>query len=118
MGNLKLLQQTVQRLGIPKLVEIDKLMKCKYQDNLEMVQWFRQQFEQHKPRLLDLRREDSSIQHQQNSSKTQSHGISSRSNIENSQGSNRKNLEGGSFDEVLVELNRCQAEDDEPSIRG
>lgn len=116
MNNLKLLQQTLQKLGIPKLVDIDKLMKCKYQDNLEMVQWFRQQFETHKPRLLELRREDS-IGQQQNNSKNPSLGVSSRSNIENSQGSNRKNHEAGSFDEVLVELNRCPVEDDDANVR-
>lgn len=80
INNLKLLQQTLQKLSISKLIEIDKLAKCKYQDNLEMVQWFRQQFELHKPRLLDLRREDSS-QQAQNTSKGPQHSVSSRSNI-------------------------------------
>ena len=32
-------------MGIYKNIEIEKLVKCKYQDNLEFLQWFHKYFE-------------------------------------------------------------------------
>lgn len=37
LNNLKILQAAFQKFGIKKHLEIEKLSKCKYQDNLEMV---------------------------------------------------------------------------------
>lgn len=35
--NLKILQQSFIKLGIQRHIEVEKLCKCKYQDNLELV---------------------------------------------------------------------------------
>ena len=45
MANFKLLQQTFTKLGIMKHIEVEKLIKCKYQDNLEFLQWFKKIFD-------------------------------------------------------------------------
>ncbi len=37
--NLKVLQETFLKLGIDKVVDINRLSKAKYQDNLEFTQW-------------------------------------------------------------------------------
>ena len=34
VSNFKILQQTFNKLGILKHIEVEKLIKCKYQDNL------------------------------------------------------------------------------------
>jgi hypothetical protein len=43
--NFKILQQTFTKLGIMKNIEVEKLVKCKYQDNLEFLQWFKKIFD-------------------------------------------------------------------------
>jgi len=43
--NLKLLQAVFVKVGIEKVVDIDKLTKGKYQDNLEFIQWLKQYFD-------------------------------------------------------------------------
>lgn len=43
--NFKLIQSVFSKLGVKKYVEVDKLIKGKYQDNLEFLQWFRAFFE-------------------------------------------------------------------------
>lgn len=49
VSNFKLLQQTFNKLGILKHIEVERLIKCKYQDNLEFLQWFRKLFDTHAP---------------------------------------------------------------------
>lgn len=38
--NLKILQECFLKLGIDKVVDINRLSKAKYQDNLEFTQWY------------------------------------------------------------------------------
>lgn len=43
--NYKVLQQAFDRSGITKHIEVDKLIRGKYQDNLEMLQWIKTYFD-------------------------------------------------------------------------
>jgi len=43
--NYKVLQQAFDRSGISKHIEVDKLIRGKYQDNLEMLQWIKTYFD-------------------------------------------------------------------------
>mmetsp|Transcript_44456 Transcript_44456/g.118034 ORF Transcript_44456/g.118034 Transcript_44456/m.118034 type:complete len:303 (-) Transcript_44456:120-1028(-) len=43
--NYKVLQQAFDRCGIQKHVDVDKLIRGKYQDNLEMLQWIKTYFD-------------------------------------------------------------------------
>mmetsp|Transcript_46298 Transcript_46298/g.84750 ORF Transcript_46298/g.84750 Transcript_46298/m.84750 type:complete len:270 (-) Transcript_46298:46-855(-) len=43
--NYKILQQAFDRCRIDKHVEVDKLVRGKYQDNLEMLQWIKTYFD-------------------------------------------------------------------------
>jgi RP/EB family microtubule-associated protein len=45
IGNFKLVQTLMVKNNISKPVPIDKLVKAKYQDNLEFLQWFKHFFE-------------------------------------------------------------------------
>ncbi|CEP10606.1 hypothetical protein [Parasitella parasitica] len=46
VGNFKVLQHTFDKHKIDKIIPVDKLMKCKFQDNLEFVQWIKRYWEQ------------------------------------------------------------------------
>ena len=41
LNNFKVLQQSFTKLNIMKHIDVEKLVKCKYQDNLEFLQWFK-----------------------------------------------------------------------------
>lgn len=43
--NFKLLQQAFARNDIKKHIEVEKLSKAKYQDNLEFLQWLKRYFD-------------------------------------------------------------------------
>ena len=43
--NYKLLQQAFDKHGVHKHIEVEKLIKAKYQDNLEFFQWFKRFFD-------------------------------------------------------------------------
>lgn len=40
--NFKLLQQVLAALGVPKVVPVDRLVRGRYQDNLEFLQWLKE----------------------------------------------------------------------------
>ncbi|KAI4884076.1 hypothetical protein NFI96_030673, partial [Prochilodus magdalenae] len=43
--NFKLLQGSFKKLGVNKIIPVDKLVKGKFQDNFEFVQWFKKFFD-------------------------------------------------------------------------
>ncbi|XP_060793922.1 microtubule-associated protein RP/EB family member 1b isoform X2 [Neoarius graeffei] len=43
--NFKLLQAGFKRMGVDKIIPVDKLIKGKFQDNFEFVQWFKKFFD-------------------------------------------------------------------------
>ena len=45
LSNYKILQSAFQKLNIKKVIDIEKLSKAKYQDNLELIQWMKKYFE-------------------------------------------------------------------------
>ncbi|KAI8641110.1 calponin homology domain-containing protein [Parasitella parasitica] len=49
VANFKVLQHTFDKHKIDKIIPVDKLMKCKFQDNLEFMQWVKRYWEQNFP---------------------------------------------------------------------
>jgi hypothetical protein len=49
IGNYKLLQKAFDDCGIKKHIEVDKLIRGKFQDNLEFLQWLKSFFESKRP---------------------------------------------------------------------
>lgn len=49
VGNFKVLQHTFDKHKIDKIIPVDKLMKCKFQDNLEFMQWVKRFWDQNFP---------------------------------------------------------------------
>ena len=45
VNNYKLLQQAFDKQSVHKHIEVEKLIKAKYQDNLEFLQWFKRFFD-------------------------------------------------------------------------
>lgn len=45
INNLKILQQGFAKCKIQKYIDIEKLSKSKYQDNLEFIQWLKRYFD-------------------------------------------------------------------------
>ncbi|KAM9429815.1 microtubule-associated protein RP/EB family member 1-like isoform 1-T2 [Salvelinus alpinus] len=45
LHNFKLLQTSFKKMGVDKIIPVDKLIKGKFQDNFEFVQWFKKLFE-------------------------------------------------------------------------
>ncbi|KAG7264340.1 hypothetical protein CRUP_020865 [Coryphaenoides rupestris] len=43
--NYKLLQASFKKMGVDKIIPVDKLVKGKFQDNFEFVQWFKKFFD-------------------------------------------------------------------------
>merc|ERR1719333_764790 len=43
--NFKLLQASFKKMGVDKIIPVDKLVKGKFQDNFEFVQWFKKFFD-------------------------------------------------------------------------
>lgn len=43
--NFKLLQVSFKKVGVDKIIPVDKLVKGKFQDNFEFVQWFKKFFD-------------------------------------------------------------------------
>ena len=49
VGNFKVLQDAFNKHGIDKPIPVDRLMKCKFQDNLEFLQWIKKYWEANAP---------------------------------------------------------------------
>ncbi|KAI9313260.1 calponin homology domain-containing protein [Dichotomocladium elegans] len=49
INNYKILQHTFNKHKVDKIVPVDKLVKCKFQDNLEFLQWLKRFWEQNYP---------------------------------------------------------------------
>lgn len=45
INNFKILQSSFKKLNVDQSVEIDKLVKAKFQDNFEFLQWFKKFFD-------------------------------------------------------------------------
>ena len=45
VANYKILQTSFTKIGIEKHIDVDRLIKGRYQDNLEFMQWFKKFFE-------------------------------------------------------------------------
>ena len=45
VSNLKILQTAFDKIGIKRRVEVEKLAKAKYQDNLEFIQWLKRYYD-------------------------------------------------------------------------
>lgn len=45
ISNLKLLQSAFEKVGVKRYVEVEKLAKAKYQDNLEFIQWLKRYYD-------------------------------------------------------------------------
>merc|ERR1719361_3114730 len=45
IANFKLLQAGFKKLGVDKIVEVDRLVKGRFQDNYESLQWFKKFFD-------------------------------------------------------------------------
>jgi len=43
--NFKFLQTSFKKIGVDKIIPVDKLIKAKFQDNFEFVQWFKKFFD-------------------------------------------------------------------------
>ncbi|KAJ8599624.1 hypothetical protein CTAYLR_004701 [Chrysophaeum taylorii] len=49
INNYKLLQAAFQKAGVDKPIEVNKLVRAKYQDNLEFMQWFKALYDSRNP---------------------------------------------------------------------
>ncbi|ORZ02698.1 calponin homology domain-containing protein [Syncephalastrum racemosum] len=49
VGNYKILQHTFTKHKVDKVIPVDRLTKCKFQDNLEFMQWVKRFWEQNFP---------------------------------------------------------------------
>ncbi|PHZ16825.1 uncharacterized protein RHIMIDRAFT_286251 [Rhizopus microsporus ATCC 52813] len=49
VSNYKILQHTFDKHKIDKIIPVDKLLKCKFQDNLEFMQWMKRFWDQNFP---------------------------------------------------------------------
>jgi len=47
--NFKVLQEIFNKVGIEKYIDVQKIIKAKYQDNLEFLQWIKRYFDLHFP---------------------------------------------------------------------
>jgi len=47
VNNYKILQQVFLKQGLKKEIEVEKLVKAKYQDNLEFMQWLKRYYDMH-----------------------------------------------------------------------
>merc|ERR1719483_202491 len=45
IGNFKILQGVFKKLAVDKIVPVDRLVKGRFQDNFEFIQWFKKFFD-------------------------------------------------------------------------
>ena len=73
LQNLKVLQQSLTDLGINKEIDISKIAKGRYQDNFEILQWFKGFFDNKNPDLssynAEQRRNYSTLTYMTNNNK-------------------------------------------------
>mmetsp|Transcript_14948 Transcript_14948/g.23493 ORF Transcript_14948/g.23493 Transcript_14948/m.23493 type:complete len:338 (+) Transcript_14948:62-1075(+) len=53
VANYKVLQSVFQKLKVDKSVEVDRLIRARYQDNLEFMQWLRKFYEMNYSNVVD-----------------------------------------------------------------
>lgn len=53
LNNMKVLQASFNKNGINKNIQVERLVKCRLQDNLELLQWFRRHWSDHQNDELD-----------------------------------------------------------------
>lgn len=46
-ANMKILQAAFNRHGVTRVIDVERLIKCRLQDNLELLQWFRRYWLEH-----------------------------------------------------------------------
>jgi hypothetical protein len=112
ISNFKLLQQCFLKLGLQRNIDINRLVKCKYQDNFEFLQWFKRTFDElalHSKDGIEARKKeiDSAKQHQRGPPLANLNNISviPPGNVSHVElGKLPKRTNNSSFEEVLGEL--------------
>lgn len=77
-SNMKVLQAAFNRHKISKQIDVERLIKCRLQDNLELLQWFKRYWNEHKD--LNVEYDASSARRKLSGTRTPISGPSSRRN--------------------------------------
>lgn len=77
-SNMKILQAAFNRNHISKQIDVERLIKCRLQDNLELLQWFKRHWNDHKD--LNIEYDASSARRKSSGTRTPVSGALSRRN--------------------------------------